>query len=111
MGLKPLKKKEIKNFVKTYHKILEIMCELYNLKEEKVGKADGKDWVVGELDAKLAAANQLHIAVPDDGSLDIIKMMRENNSTSKYELVRISTDELTSKKKLKKRLKNNPKIA
>ncbi len=100
MTLKPLTKKEIKAFVKTYNDILEIMCDLYNHQDKKVGKNEEAEWKVGYLDPKLVAMNNLHISVPIDGTFDVIRIVKENNNTMKYDLLRVKVEDLISKKAL-----------
>jgi hypothetical protein len=96
--VKKLSKKKLKRFRRTYQQLLEVMCEEYNRGDLRVSKDDGGDpikapWLVGELKPELAWMNHLYIAPPDENTIDVLCLRKENNGRM-YELVRMKLKDI-----------------
>jgi hypothetical protein len=99
--MKLLPKKDVKKFARLYLDILEIMCEVYNLRGEWVAN---EDWAVEELKPELALINHLFIDPPFSDTLDAVRLGKESKGAL-LELIRVNPKFLYSKKYRKKFLK------
>lgn len=102
--MKRLSKKKIKKFARWYLDIMEIMCEVYNIRGEWVSADKEEEWLVQELKPELALINHLFIDPPCDGKLSMIKLGKESKGAL-IELIRVDPKLFYSKKYRKKLIK------